>query len=96
MIPEASRRYVIDLFQDDGYRLHINPDGTAVFIEGLVASPRFLLGGGAGEAIDRYVANFPEYKLNPWEEVDIEYRKHLRKLQKIDNLEKEYTGEERW
>lgn len=103
--PIEEKRYNDRASDTDGYRIHINPDGSAVYLEGHTTKDfKYLLGGGIGDAIERcLVRRGLVMKMLPgatrWFIRDLPNGhplKNILKLGRICRLERELCGEEDW
>lgn len=85
----------------DGYRVHTNPDGSSIFIEGRELKGGFLLGDGASDAIDACAKRrglcdglFLQHNFS---DPAVRWRiLHFAKLRRIIYMERKFCGEEGW
>lgn len=80
----------------DGYRIHINPDGSAVFCEGLprISFP-WVLDQGSGPAIDKCCRK-RNLVFTPPDKFNDPRKARLKRLLRIIRLEQRFAGVPTW
>lgn len=92
---------MMHLAQDDGYRVHVNPDGMgAVFLEGVrpVKDTLDIIMDGSSKKINAAARRRGLVLDNDrlYDPAVVQQQRHLNKLLTIARLERSFTGEEEW
>ena len=92
--------YKGDIKHEDGYRLHINPDGSSVFLEGVEPKNDALdvFRDGTANAINNCIRRRGlEFKETPMRSGHEQHKmRHLNKIHSVIKLEHALCGEEDW